>query len=168
MYGKLFPPRGALAVKHHANKSKVFKFTPQRPAVSPSRPAGSAFPEKETGAGEELGRGERAGRCGQGDWGGERGAELGIWAVSGSKGGQQRWGVLAGGDKKRQLRGVHAADSTRNTGGGRRKDWRGLLSHPSRVLLPKRRLTPGAGRGGPDQRASLAAGSGRALGGLTT
>lgn len=94
--------RGALAVGYNIMlmKARSLSSPPSGPAVFPSRPAGSAFPEKETGAGEELGRGERAGRCGQGEWGRERGSELGMWAVSGSKGGQQRWGVLAGGDKK--------------------------------------------------------------------
>lgn len=85
----------------------------------------------------------RAGRLG---WRG--GAELAMWAVSGSKDGQQGC-VWGGGATKRDKIGVFTLltrPEILGEGGGR-KTRRGLLSDPSRVFLPKRRLTLGAGRG---------------------
>lgn len=165
-----FPPQRLLGSwLHHANESKVFKLTPQ-PTVSFSfAPCGKRIPGKgNTRAGEA---GERAGRCGQGVWGGEGGAELGMWAVFGSKGGQQGCGGMlapggGGGATKRDNIGVFTLltrPEILEEGGGR-KNRRGLLSDPSRVLLPRRRLTPGAGCGPagiPGGRLREGAGGGR-------
>lgn len=144
-----FPPQRLLGswLQHHANESRVFKFSPQRTVSFSFPPCGKRIPGKgNTRAGEALGRGERAGRCGQGVWGGEGGAELAMWAVSGSKGGQ---GCVCGGATKRGKIGVFTLltrPEILGEGGGR-KTRRGLLSDLRRVFLPKRRLTLGAGRG---------------------
>lgn len=85
MYGKLFPPQRRLGswLQHHANESKVFKFTPQRTGSFSFAPCGKRVPGKGNRRWRSAGaRGEgwkmRAGRLG---WrGGRRAGDVGrVW-----------------------------------------------------------------------------------------
>lgn len=139
-----FPAGGSFAAGHNIVPMEAGSLSsaPSGRSVSPSCPAGSAVPKKETHALTSAGaRGglEDAGRAS----GVERGAPSWRCGPCSAPRMDSR-GVCVWGATKRDKIGVFTLLTRPELGeGGGRKTRRGLLSDPSRVFLPKRRLTPG-------------------------